>query len=443
MKRPNVQTFKAPDLFLRWRPWPAARSAMLGDITQGDFCRRHTFGRLAILAAIFIMTCAADADTPLSVDRAEFGPHERLTITVQPPAEVSPRSSLRVGWMEPGGERLHPSLVRVQRGPVDLAEIFPDLREHREISFVQLFVNGRPTGPAVTVQPMLEPLVPMTVDGYRWDGSVFPRVVGWRTQRELAEMAQEEKVDDDGDQDEENQGDESPAEEEKRDPESMPEIDRGRPAAEALADPSRERRGYRLYVERDVMIETSLGTIRIKLRPDHAPETIWNFRELVRRGFFDGLTFHRILPMTAAGEPFIIQAGDPTGKGHGGPGYEVHLEPSEIAHDFGVISMARRDEPDSAGSQFFISLSRAGTASLDGQYCSFGYAVAGRETILAIADEPLEDVQRGHPKQPVVIHAARLIDAPPRRTGHGRTDARVQRELPEDDEPRPPGRVPR
>jgi peptidyl-prolyl cis-trans isomerase B (cyclophilin B) len=319
--------------------------------------------------------------------------------------------------------------------------VFPGLRSRRTVSYVQLHVDGVPTGPALTIQPMLDAIVPMTVEGYRSDGSTYPRVAGWRTQQELAAMSRGDDDEDEGDEDGVDDRGEMP---EGFDPDHLSMIDRGRPAEEALADPSRRLRGHRLYLERDVLLDTSAGAIRIALRPDYAPETVWNFRVLVQRGFYDGLTFFRIVPMTVDGLPFIIQAGDPTGRGHGGPGYALPLEPSGLAHDFGVISMARGDEPDSAGSQFFIALSREGTAMLDGQYCAFGYAVSGREAILAIADGQLEDMQRGRSRVPVVIHQARLVDATPRLTGRGRVEQRVQRAAARRDEPPlPPQRIPR
>lgn len=392
----------------------------------------------SILCAL-VASGGVRADAPLTVAQERIGPDAGMFVQMRPPAEASSRSSFRLGWMDVEGKRLHEQLVRIQPGEHDLADLFPDLRLRRDVSYVQLYVDGRPRGSAIAIQPMLEPIVPRTVDGYRADGSVYPRIVGWRTRKELAEMEMKQESE------EEEQGDEDDdADEAEFDPERPPLIDRGRPAAEALADPSRELRGFRVYVERDVVLDTSFGEIRILLRPDHAPETVWNFRELVRRGFYDGLTFHRIVPMTVEGWPFIVQAGDPTGEGRGGPGYEVPLEPSGIEHDFGVISMARDDEPDSAGSQFFIALSREGAASLDGQYCAFGYAVTGRQAILAIADLPLTDVRRGTPRWPVVIHEARLVDAPPRETSRGRTELPVRRDAPEEERsPSPPRRVPR
>ncbi|MCH8822184.1 MAG: peptidylprolyl isomerase [Planctomycetes bacterium] len=188
-------------------------------------------------------------------------------------------------------------------------------------------------------------------------------------------------------------------------------------------------------------MHTSLGDIRLAMRPDQAPNTAWNFLELCAGGFYDGVVFHRVVPMTIAGDPFVIQAGDPTGSGNGGPGYWLPIEPSQLPHDFGVISMARDTPPDSAGSQFFICLSRAGTAALDGSYCAFGYAISGSETIQAIASVELADVSSGRPTDPPVIISATLIDSPPRTPEVGRPDKPLS-EISNSVDPRPL-RVPR
>ncbi|MDP6602414.1 MAG: peptidylprolyl isomerase, partial [Phycisphaerales bacterium] len=124
--------------------------------------------------------------------------------------------------------------------------------------------------------------------------------------------------------------------------------------------------------------------------------------------------FHRIVPLTARGQGFVIQAGDPTGTGSGGPGWWLPIERSDLPHDFGVISMARANDPDSAGSQFFLCLSREGTARLDGQYCAFGETVEGEVTIKAIAATPLSDPASGRPAEAPMILDMMLAPAPAR-----------------------------
>ncbi|ASK64475.1 peptidylprolyl isomerase [Virgibacillus phasianinus] len=136
--------------------------------------------------------------------------------------------------------------------------------------------------------------------------------------------------------------------------------------------------------------------IKIELYPKIAPNTVNNFISLVEKGFYDGLIFHRVIP------EFMIQGGDPKGTGTGGPGYSIKGEFSsngfenELKHERGVISMARSQDPDSAGSQFFIMVKAS--PNLDGEYAAFGKVVEGMDTVDAIvsverndADKPLED----------------------------------------------------
>ena len=138
------------------------------------------------------------------------------------------------------------------------------------------------------------------------------------------------------------------------------------------------------------------GVITLQLDPEAAPNTAANFIELANAGFYDGLIFHRVI------EGFMIQGGDPTGTGMGGPGYAIKGEFAEngfenkLSHTRGVISMARSMNPDSAGSQFFI-MHQDGNF-LDGQYAAFGIVTDGMDVVDAIAatqtdanDRPVED----------------------------------------------------
>ncbi|MFM7133679.1 MAG: peptidylprolyl isomerase [Planctomycetota bacterium] len=176
-----------------------------------------------------------------------------------------------------------------------------------------------------------------------------------------------------------------------------------------------------------MVFETTAGRIRFVMRPDEAPATARNFVELADSGFYDGTIVHRIVPADRNGLPFVIQGGDPTGSGDGGPGYDIALEPSRLRHDFGVVSMARNDWPDSAGSQWFVCLSREATARLDGQYCAFGYAVEGAEAILKIAAGELADPATGRPTKPESIVRAYTVPAFPWTPGLGRPDAPLKR----------------
>lgn len=175
--------------------------------------------------------------------------------------------------------------------------------------------------------------------------------------------------------------------------------------------------GVRAYVDQFVVLETSEGQITLALRPDVAPNTAWNFRQLVAGGFYTDIIFHRVVPALPDGSAFVIQAGDPTGTGTGGPGYMIDLELSSLPHDFGVISMARSGDPNSGGSQFFLCLSREGTARLDRDYTTFGQTVAGADVIAKIAATPLQAGPSNRPVDPPVIRRAVLVDAPPLGTG--------------------------
>ena len=132
------------------------------------------------------------------------------------------------------------------------------------------------------------------------------------------------------------------------------------------------------------------GTISLELDADTAPITVTNFVKLAEDGFYDGLTFHRIIP------GFMIQGGDPLGNGTGGSEETIKGEFSEngvenpISHERGVISMARAMDPDSASSQFFIV--HQDSTYLDGQYAAFGHVTEGMEIVDAIcADTPVQD----------------------------------------------------
>ena len=152
------------------------------------------------------------------------------------------------------------------------------------------------------------------------------------------------------------------------------------------------------------------GTIKIELYPKYAPNTVANFVNLVEEGFYNGNTFHRLVP------GFVLQGGDPEGNGTGGPGYSIKGEFKEngytkntLKHTTGIISMARSMSPDSAGSQFFIVLadSQMVSASLDNKYAGFGKVIEGLEIIKKIEDsEKVENEQTGKLKENITIDSA-------------------------------------
>jgi cyclophilin family peptidyl-prolyl cis-trans isomerase len=115
------------------------------------------------------------------------------------------------------------------------------------------------------------------------------------------------------------------------------------------------------------------GEIRMEFYPEDAPKTVENFVTLVKKGFYNGLTFHRVVP------DFVAQGGCPQGTGTGGPGYTLKAEFNKQKHLRGTVAMARSQHPDSAGSQFYICY--GSTPHLDGQYTVFGRVVAGMEHV--------------------------------------------------------------
>jgi len=154
-----------------------------------------------------------------------------------------------------------------------------------------------------------------------------------------------------------------------------------------------------------VLVVKDRGEIRIELLPEKAPKTVENFLKLAREGFYDGTTFHRVIP------GFMIQGGDPLSKddnphndGSGGPGYTIPAEFNDTPHDRGVVSMARRADPDSAGSQFFIVHQAA--PHLDGKYTAFGRVTSGMEVVDAIAET--ERDARDCPVADVVVAEVRV-----------------------------------
>lgn len=152
------------------------------------------------------------------------------------------------------------------------------------------------------------------------------------------------------------------------------------------------------------------GTISLELDGDEASLTVQNFMDLANAGFYDGLTFHRIM------DGFMIQGGDPNGDGTGGSDKSVTGEFAEngiennISHVKGVISMARAQDPDSGSSQFFITVDDA--QFLDGKYAAFGHVTEGQDVADQIAKDakPLDDNGTVAPKEQPVINSVRIID---------------------------------
>ena len=137
-------------------------------------------------------------------------------------------------------------------------------------------------------------------------------------------------------------------------------------------------------LENTLVMETSKGTVTIGLRPDLAPNHVARIKELARKGFYDGIVFHRVI------EGFMAQTGDPTGTGTGGSGKKLKAEFSKEPHVRGTLSMARAQSPDSADSQFFVCFGDA--RFLDGQYTVWGKVIAGMDAVDKIKrGEPVKD----------------------------------------------------
>ncbi len=130
------------------------------------------------------------------------------------------------------------------------------------------------------------------------------------------------------------------------------------------------------------VISTSLGDMTVELWNDVAPNHVENFLKLGSSGFYNNLTFHRILP------GFMVQGGCPKGDGTGGPGWNVNAEFNDRKHQPGTLSMARSNDPDSAGSQFFICLTREKCRHLDGSYTAFGQVIDGMDVVEALGNLP-------------------------------------------------------
>ena len=156
-----------------------------------------------------------------------------------------------------------------------------------------------------------------------------------------------------------------------------------------------------------VVIEMENGDVmKGELYPEIAPETVANFEKLVNEGFYDGLTFHRVIP------GFMIQGGCPLGNGTGGPGYGIKGEFSangfenNLKHDRGVLSMARAMDPNSAGSQFFIMVEKA--PHLDGSYAAFGRIIEGMEAADTIVNQKRNMMDK--PNVPQVMKTGKIVE---------------------------------
>jgi cyclophilin family peptidyl-prolyl cis-trans isomerase len=155
------------------------------------------------------------------------------------------------------------------------------------------------------------------------------------------------------------------------------------------------------------VIETTHGTIKLEFFEDKAPGHVKNFKDLANKNFYDGTTFHRIIP------GFMIQGGDPNSKsdnrsshGTGGPGYSIDAEFNDVKHERGVLSMARSQEPNSAGSQFYICVKDS--FFLDGQYTAFGKVIEGMDVADKIVNEPRDS--NDNPEEKMEMKSVAIVE---------------------------------
>ncbi len=156
-----------------------------------------------------------------------------------------------------------------------------------------------------------------------------------------------------------------------------------------------------------VVIETTHGTIKLEFFEDKAPGHVKNFKELTNKNFYDGTTFHRVIP------GFMIQGGDPNSKsddrsqhGTGGPGYSIDAEFNDVKHERGILSMARSQDPNSAGSQFYICVKDS--FFLDGQYTAFGKVIEGMDVADKIVNEPRDS--NDNPQERIEMKSVSVVE---------------------------------
>ena len=156
--------------------------------------------------------------------------------------------------------------------------------------------------------------------------------------------------------------------------------------------------------DHEVVLETTVGPIRLALDPAVAPGHVRNLVALAESGFYDGVSFHRVI------KGFMIQGGCPEGTGTGGPGYKIPAEFNRTPHEPGVLSMARTNDPNSAGSQFFICLERV--PHLDNQYTAFGRTADAASLNVVKAIGSVRTGANDRPVEPVVITKATVKRTP-------------------------------
>ncbi|HLO98738.1 MAG TPA: peptidylprolyl isomerase [Fimbriimonas sp.] len=296
--------------------------------------------------SLIALTAFAAPSFPIQADFTYNGVNRPFMVRVD---AVRGAKKLTLRLVKPADGKLVEE-VEVKRGKVDVSKAFKTFwsKPHTEVLYLQRAGDGKANGPALVLQPMTNSAV-CTLD------------------------------------------------EATKNPKWTP-------------DEDNTYAGVRCWVDQNVVLDTEFGEAEFKMRPDCAPNTVWNFMELIKGGYYRDVIFHRIVqkhPRT--GKKFVIQAGDPTGTGSGSPGYSFILEKSPLPHDYGVLGMARSTDPNTNGSQFYVALSREATQHLDGRYVTYGQLVRGKDVIDKISSVeigPKDD----RPVKPPVIRSARLVN---------------------------------
>lgn len=332
------------------------------------------FSRSLIFAfSVLLGGLVSPAVAQLTVDQLYFGLGRRVPVNVIAPEDFPGELTLK---LYDAATMVEVGSAPAARGRVGLASLFPALWEldvPKRVLLAQLYLDEMATGAPLVIQPLVTPNYAINVD---------PATMQYSEDREARPAFEDDRL----------------------------------PVLHARGRVDSAQRevtfsGYRIYVEQEIALETTMGEIVFRMRPDAAPNTVFNFMHLVDGGFYSDVIFHRVVAKLQDGRPFVIQVGDPSGTGSGGPGYMIDLEKSDLRHDFGVLSMARASDPNSNGSQVFVCLSREGTAFLDGRYTAFAQAVSGAEVIRKIAAVEVGPDDR--PFDPPMITSAETRDAPP------------------------------
>jgi len=329
--------------------------------------------RLALIVQLVIITMSTSpVNAQLTPDRLYFGVGQRVVIRVDAPEQFIGELTIKLHDPRTG---VVLESAPAAKGRVDLTSLFPKIWVDKSESVVlaQLYLDSTATGSPLVLQPMVTPNRAVLVDPSTLKISEDPKsTVIFEDERNSSRFAKGE-----------------------------------------IESPDREFAfsGLRVYQEKEAVFITSAGEMVFRMRPDAAPNTAYNFMHLIEGGFYTDIIFHRVVATLSDGRPFVIQVGDPSGTGSGGPGYMIDLEKSTLPHDFGVLSMARSLDPDTNGSQVFVCLSKEGTSFLDGRYTAFAQAISGADVVRSIAAVPVDANDR--PLDPPMILRAFLRDAPP------------------------------